>query len=365
MNIEPKKVLLQVCKAIRKTTLMDRLLEITDPTFCAEKSKSPYDKICLKLIRDERDLPLVRLVFFLTATFPPAALWLLCHPVFNGWLAVPYLSTLLLVYTGPFTLLLHNSSHRPLFKSGHYLLGGLINWVLGPLFGQTPNTYFAHHIGMHHPENNLRRDLSSTLPYQRDSRVDFARYVGRFMLLGIVDLSLYLKRKNRSRLLMRAMFGELSYFIIVTILLIFNWRATAVVFVIPWVVMRFGMMAGNWAQHAFVDPLAPENYFRNSITCINSSYNHKCFNDGYHIGHHVKSNRHWTEMPIDFQQNLESYRSEGAIVFRRTDFFGIWFALMLKRYNWLAARFVDLGGDTSREAIISLLKYRLQRINLG
>ncbi len=33
----------------------------------------------------------------------------------------------------------------------------VIPWLLGPFFGQTPNTYFAHHMGMHHREENLTR----------------------------------------------------------------------------------------------------------------------------------------------------------------------------------------------------------------
>jgi len=79
-------------------------------------------------------------------------------------------------------------------------------------------------------------------------------------------------------------------------------------------VSRFGMMAGNFAQHAFVDAAQPENPYRNSLTCINSTYNRRCFNDGYHIGHHVKATRHWTEMPADFIANRERYAQEDAIV---------------------------------------------------
>ena len=48
-----------------------------------------------------------------------------------------------------------------------------IPWVLGPFFGESPETYFAHHVGMHHAENNLEDDISTTLPYVRDSAVDF------------------------------------------------------------------------------------------------------------------------------------------------------------------------------------------------
>jgi len=135
------------------------------------------------------------------------------------------------------------------------------------------------------------------------------------------------------------------------------------VFVIPLLFSRFAMMAGNWAQHAFIDADAPENCYRNSITCINCGYNRRCFNDGYHIGHHLKANRHWTEMPVEFQANRARYAAEGAIVFEGLDFFGIWALLMAKQYGILAKHYVDLRGESpSREEIIALLRSRTKRI---
>jgi fatty acid desaturase len=137
-----------------------------------------------------------------------------------------------------------------------------------------------------------------------------------------------------------------------------------VVFVIPIMIARFGMMAGNWAQHAFIDAASPENCYRNSITCINCVYNRRCFNDGYHIGHHLKANRHWTEMPIEFQNNLETYAREGAIVFEGVDFFVVWFFLMTRNYKALARHYVPLGTETpSTEQIIALLRERTRRID--
>ena len=130
-------------------------------------------------------------------------------------------------------------------------------------------------------------------------------------------------------------------------------------FIAPFVITRFAMMAGNWAQHAFIDESAPENNYRNSITCINCGYNRRCFNDGYHIGHHLKQTRHWTEMPEDFRKNIGTYAAEQAIVFTGIDFFGVWFCLMLKRYDWLALRVVELGPTPrSQEEIIAMLRAR-------
>lgn len=164
-------------------------------------------------------------------------------------------------------------------------------------------------------------------------------------------------------MMVRLLIGELGFYAAVIALMCVNWRATLVVLVVPFVVVRFGMMAGNWAQHAFIDATAPGNCYRNSITCINSTYNRRCFNDGYHIGHHIKQTRHWTELPEDFRSNLSTYDAEGAIVFEGLDFFLVWAALMVRGYEWLAARYVPLGAERpAREEIVVLLRTRTARI---
>jgi hypothetical protein len=264
---------------------------------------------------------------------------------------------------GPFVLMLHCTSHRRLFKRPWVWMNNYIPWVLGPFFGESPETYFAHHVGMHHPENNLEADLSCTMAYQRDSALDFARYFLRFLFLVLGDLARYMVRKGRRGMMVRLLIGELGFYAVVFGLMWVNWRATLVVLIVPFVVVRFAMMAGNWAQHAFIDASAPGNCYRNSITCINSAYNRRCFNDGYHIGHHIKQTRHWTEMPEDFRRNLTTYDAEGAIVFEGVDFFLVWAALMVRGYEWLAERYVPLGAQRpARDEIVALLRARTARI---
>jgi hypothetical protein len=49
-----------------------------------------------------------------------------------------------------FVAILHNHSHVPLFKKnipGSQILNNVWqSWLLGPLFGQSPDTYYCHHI---------------------------------------------------------------------------------------------------------------------------------------------------------------------------------------------------------------------------
>ena len=47
-----------------------------------------------------------------------------------------------------------------------------------------------------------------------------------------------------------------------------NTRAAIFVLVIPFVLLRLGLMVGNWGQHALVDEVEPDSDFRSSITLI-------------------------------------------------------------------------------------------------
>ena len=72
---------------------------------------------------------------------------------------------------------------------------------------------------------------------------------------------------------------------------------------------------------------------------------------------------HWTDMPVEFQENIEKYKANNAIVFEGIDFFVIWFFLVTKNYNALAKHYVDIAGQfNSKEEIICFLKERVAAI---
>jgi len=333
---------------------------VSDPTYATPEAPTLGERVAELFIRDRRDLPFLVLIAVLTATVVPTGVVLFLPGAFRWWLAGVHLA-LVIYFMGPFILMLHNTSHRTLFKRSWGWMNRYIPWVLGPFFGESPETYFAHHVGMHHAENNMEDDLSSTLPYRRDSLPHFLAYFLKFFFAAIFQLLAYFARKRRYTLLVRCAVGEVLFYLAVAGLMFVSWRATLVVLVLPFVITRFAMMAGNWGQHAFVDASAPANNYRNSITCINSTYNRRCFNDGYHIGHHLKATRHWTELPVEFAGNLETYAAEKAIVFTGIDFFVVWLLLMLKRYDALARRMVPLGEvPASIEDRIALMRSRTQ-----
>ncbi|UPK69840.1 fatty acid desaturase family protein [Chitinophaga filiformis] len=342
---------------------------ITDPIYVKpEGTDNAFQRFLKSMIRDERDLPFLYLTLELTLILLPLAI-ILYLPV-PGWLwwtaAIAYQVLNNFRYKGSFGLMLHCTSHRVFFNKKYGFLNHYLPWVIGPLFGQTPETYYSHHIGMHHPENNMPEDESSTMAYQRDSFRGFCKYLASFVFTGIVTLCQYFIRKHRQKLMVRAARGELIFFLACIGLSFINFPATLTVFIIPFIISRIIMMVGNWAQHAFIDAGDPANAYKNSITCINTKYNHKCWNDGYHISHHIKPSMHWTEHPLFFRKTLPEYIANDAIVFDGIHFLHVWVYLMTKRYDLLARNFVNIGNRfNSDQEIIAFLRARTQKIDIA
>jgi fatty acid desaturase len=157
--------------------------------------------------------------------------------------------------------------------------------------------------------------------------------------------------------------GEFMLFGFWILMSLIDFPATFFVFILPFIISRFIMMLGNWTQHSFVDYEHPENLFKSSITCINVKYNHKCWNDGYHTSHHLKPVLHYTEYPLHFRENIDTFAEEKAIVFDGIDYLKIWWFLMKKNYDALADHIVNLRGmfDSKQEAI-DLMRYRTRKM---
>jgi len=260
------------------------------------------------------------------------------------------------------------------------LFDKLFPYLLDPLMGHSWNTYYYHHVKHHHVEGNGPDDLSSTIRYQRDSLADFARYVGRFFFLVWADLPLYFLRKNRPGMAVRAAGWEfLTYLFYYTMATRFGGKATLFVYLLPFLILRLGLMVGNWGQHAFVDADEPDSDFRSSITLIDVAVsraseltkhsrrdnadhrgqsNRFCFNDGYHTSHHLNPLRHWRDHPISFLEQKPTYAKEGALVFHNIDFLMITARLMMKDYEHLARCMVPMGAqiDLTMEGRVALLK---------
>jgi fatty acid desaturase len=312
------------------------------------------------LLNDPRDLVFVDLMLRCAVLAVAGVALFFAGPLF-WYLAPVYWVLYVAVLLDRFTLMLHCTSHRQLFRPRYAWLNQVIPWVLAPFLGQTPEAYFAHHIGMHHAEENLAADLSSTMRFRRDRIGHWIRYYVRFLAVGFLELVRYFVRKRRWRLLRRILAGAAAYWTAVLVLFWVNPAATLAVFIGPLLLMRTLMMMGNWAQHAFVCSEQPANPFRASLTCVNTRYNRRCFNDGYHAIHHQQPRLHWSEHPVEFDRQAADLGRQDAIVLSGLDFFQVWALLMAGRWQRLARAFVQLPGapERSEADVIALLKGRV------
>lgn len=310
------------------------------------------------LLNDERDVPLLWMTLK-ASTLAPFALFLALPGRFS-WLGAAAYWALYLTLLPPFVTMYHDTTHNRLFRRRYDWLNTVLDWVVAPCFGFTPETYFVHHIGMHHPEENLADDISTTLPYRRDSLRDFARYYARFFV-SIGELSVYCYRRRRFKLMRRAITGEVSFFVLMALAFAYDWRVGVAVFAVPLFIGRSVLIIGNWGEHAFVDPSAPEDSYRSSTNLLGDAMNAQCFNVGYHIGHHLRPRAHYSEMAQAFEREKAEYGRADALVFRDMHYPTIWFHLLTKNYARLARAHVALPGAKARtEAeLVALLRSRV------
>jgi fatty acid desaturase len=339
-----------------------------DPVYTPKTNYSFYDKFWLRLMNDKRDLPFIYLLTKIHLLILPVAVLLFTN-VFTGWVwwtvAIPYFYVSQFYFKGPFGLMFHCLCHRKLLKAPWQKpFYNYTTWIICPLFGHAPEGYFAHHMGMHHIENNLPDDTSSTMAYQRDSAKDFISYFLKFISRGVFDTIRYLFARKRNNLGRRLTAGEYIYFIFCIAMCFVNLKATLLVFIVPLLFARLVMMLGNWAQHSFIDPAEPDNLYKSSINCINTVYNKKCWNDGYHIVHHLRPGMHYTEMPAEFFKRKDEFANNKALVFDGIHYLHIFTWLLTKRYDKLAENLVNINGNMfkSKEEAMMLLKERTKKI---
>ncbi len=311
------------------------------------------------MLVDRRDVAVVHSVLRAMWVLP-AAVVLFAAPSPWVWALGAVYAYLLVPFIGEQAIVSHLLSHRRLFKREWKVLNLVVPWGTVFFYGITPGGYMAHHVGMHHPEENVGPDRSSTMYYQRDSPWDFALYNLRFVVYGKADLAVYLWQTNKRKLLKRLGKGELLHKSVILAALWLNWQAALLVFVIPFVLLRWGLMMGNWTEHAFIDPSDPGDPYKNSVTMVNCPYNIEKFNDGYHTTHHIKQMCHWAELPGQFQKDLGEYERTNSVVFdgiRGVQ--ALWVLLMRHDYDTLAKHLVSIGDiPTDHDEKVAWLRGR-------
>jgi hypothetical protein len=350
---------------------MVEALVLRDPKAAPTYGDGPLSRFCAKVLFEARDEVFVRLTLRRMIQMPVlmAALFLVVHsrdPRVTDLVKLGAMAVYLAIWgylLPPAILMLHNTMHRPFLKGPKWMAFAQ-PYVMSFLLG-IPTGYREHHLGMHHAEDNMQKDLSSTLAYRRDSFLHFLAYFFRFFFLGIVEVTGYLLQAKKKKMARRLVVGEAVHFGVMAAVTACDVRFGLAAFVLPFLICKLMMMVGNWGQHAFINTGRKNNGLANAITCINVGYNTRCFNDGYHIGHHLRANRHWTELPGDFERSVDMYVREGAIVFQGIDFFLVSVLLWTGSWKTLARCYVRIDGkERSDEEVIAMLKARVQPVRV-
>ncbi|TPX14757.1 uncharacterized protein E0L32_005152 [Thyridium curvatum] len=304
----------------------------------------PYVRVAQSIVRHKTDvIMLTHLILYFT-TLVPSAILLFRH--FTWYHGVIHM-LMQGYYVGTYTLMRHQHIHmRGVLNKRFGFFDHTFPYILDPLMGHTWNSYFYHHVKHHHVEGNGPDDLSSTLRYQRDELLHFMHYVGRFWFLIWFDLPLYFWRKRRYVTGLKAVSWEFgSYGMMYLMWTKVDARAAFCALILPFALLRIGLMVGNWGQHAFVDNEDPDSDYRSSITLIDVASNRFCYNDGYHTSHHLNPLRHWREHPNSFMRSKDTYASQHALVFHNIDYIMITVRLMMKDYMTLAKCLVPIGDQ--------------------
>lgn len=236
----------------------------------------PYIQWAQQTVRHPTDVIMLThlILYFLTSV--PSAIYLFRE---FTWLHGIAHWIMQLYYVSAYTLMRHQHIHMGGVLARRFpynCIDVLFPYITDPLMGHTWNSYYYHHVRHHHIEGNGPDDLSSTIRYQRDDIFHLLHYVGRFFLLIWLDLPLYFIRKRKFHQAFKAAFWELINLTSIVLLARWKFQPTVFVFLLPLLLLRLGLMVGNWGQHAFVDDIEPDSDYRSSITLIDVAVSSFC-----------------------------------------------------------------------------------------
>lgn len=236
------------------------------PSFIDTWILRPYIRVARRIVRFDTDVVMfTHLLLYFFTSVPSAGILFWRFTWVHGLLHF----AMQVSYMGAYTLMMHQHIHmRGILNRQLSMFDRLFPYITDPLMGHSWNSYFYHHVKHHHVEGNGPDDLSSTVRYQRDNILHFLHYTGRFFFLVWLDLPVYFIRKGRPGIAIKTAFWELGWYMTLYTLYQYNAKASFVVFLLPLLLLRSGLMLGNWGQHAFVDHDEPDSDYRSSITLI-------------------------------------------------------------------------------------------------
>jgi len=348
-------------------TLLGKIRPLRDAyEFLSRAYDRLLDHLGQKVLRDPRDIPALRLMVSLTLSTVPIFLAQLVLGKPRLWLAIAFYLSLYGLKFQRFVRMFsakHLEAHRRqgyFSEKYHKVFGRYVEFFLGFLYGNVPELDRTVHVRLHHKENSGPDDTTSTIGYDRTSKLDFLWYLSDniWTVVGLTPY-LYFKARGEDENRRRMLWGITLYAIFFAAVFIYNWRIGLAYVLVPLLAMNFIMAMTAWVQHAFYDEERPEDYFANTVTVYDEV---NFMNEGYHLCHHHRSGLHWTEMPAHLERISGKMRESGSLVFRDLDFMELFLELtVLRRMNVLAEKLVP-WEPMDREQRLALLEKRTKPV---
>jgi hypothetical protein len=372
-SAEPSRPLHIGRKFDGSTIDLTKIDELTDP-----KRKeflinfAPMRGMLRPLLKREVDLPILYVMMSLTCTVVPLTLMLwYCEwhgdiLSARGMHALGVLRVVLgVVQTEGFVLGIHYSSHKRIFAARFAFLDHWVHTVLSPLIGFPSNAYLAHHVLMHHKEDNaLWYDASSTMPFQRDSWFHLLLYIVRYIALIQFELPVALMLRGRYRATGVMLAGYGTWFAV-------TWYGMKVMpftagygLLVPFVFLSVAAMRGNNLQHIFVSPDEPDCDFKLCYDIVNDPSNCGKFLDSFHVEHHVSPATHWSDLPQKFIEFLPRHRDRDSFIFDSVHPDTVSWYVMTGQLERLADHYVHIGQKSGKDkaTLVAEMRRRLKPI---
>ena len=224
---------------------------------------------------------------------------LLLGGAWSGWLRNPIAVVASWLMAFVCCIIAHNHMHRPIFYGRFW--NRVFQLVLMFGSGQPPTGIITAHNERHHVHPDSENDFVRTSLVR--SRWNIVNLVA-FPFLSIAammrekpnDLSRW--KISRPRLYRQAVLERSVFYVVLTALVLLDWRATLLFLVMPLLGAQLVLVGVNLLQHQDCDTHSEYDHSRNVKGIL---VNWILLNNGYHTAHHLKPSLHWSLLP-DFHR---------------------------------------------------------------
>jgi len=321
-------------------------------------------------VRNPKDAFLVHVIFLLGVMVPSLFLYSFWRTLTYGF-SPAYCFLYHVFRLGPYFMnfaycyaLCHKEghAHAGLFKGiWRKPLGNVFNWWAGLFYGVMPSTFAYGHSINHHKYNNGPYDVISTADKPRDNFRNFICYLPRFILYAVnVSTIVQFFKEGQYNVCFRMFMGNAWWAI-----WFFAFAYYSPQFAFWYIAFPIGenallLSCINWTWHAFLNPEDPEDEFVGSITILGGPID--VLGEDLHVVHHQYPGAHWSthEQRYKHHLDLDEYKKGPATVFQDTHAFEVFALIVLREYDELARKFVDMSETMSHEEKKATLQRRLR-----